>query len=177
VRRYARRYGLFTLVGIAGEDDVDAPDLGAPTQQPLGRERLKPSSNGRLDSEDGSGGPGGGGRGSGRGGPHGGQRDGLLSNLKSLAESGAISRPSLPRISRIGAPPLSPHDLRGSMQKPRSENRLQPSWDYRGLSKPAKNEAPCRLAPQTRCGRLWGKSRPRKMLARSGTCRGTRGSG
>jgi ERF superfamily len=26
---YARRYALFTLVGIAGEDDVDAPDLGA----------------------------------------------------------------------------------------------------------------------------------------------------
>src|SRR5437870_3985113 len=26
---YARRYGLFTLVGIAGEDDVDAPDLDA----------------------------------------------------------------------------------------------------------------------------------------------------
>jgi ERF superfamily protein len=25
---YARRYALFTLVGIAGEDDVDAPDLG-----------------------------------------------------------------------------------------------------------------------------------------------------
>jgi hypothetical protein len=24
---YARRYALFTLVGIAGEDDVDAPDL------------------------------------------------------------------------------------------------------------------------------------------------------
>src|SRR5271168_1019835 len=28
---YARRYTLFTLVGIAGEDDVDAPDLSAPT--------------------------------------------------------------------------------------------------------------------------------------------------
>jgi hypothetical protein len=28
---YARRYALFTLVGIAGEDDVDAPDLVAPT--------------------------------------------------------------------------------------------------------------------------------------------------
>ena len=28
---YARRYGLFTLVGIAGEDDLDAPDLIAPT--------------------------------------------------------------------------------------------------------------------------------------------------
>ena len=29
---YARRYALFTLVGIAGEDDLDAPDLIAPTQ-------------------------------------------------------------------------------------------------------------------------------------------------
>lgn len=28
---YARRYALFTLVGIAGEDDLDAPDLTAPT--------------------------------------------------------------------------------------------------------------------------------------------------
>src|SRR6202162_1708974 len=27
---YARRYALFTLVGIAGEDDLDAPDLHAP---------------------------------------------------------------------------------------------------------------------------------------------------
>jgi ERF superfamily len=29
---YARRYALFTLVGIAGEDDLDAPDLNAKTQ-------------------------------------------------------------------------------------------------------------------------------------------------
>jgi hypothetical protein len=29
---YARRYALFTLVGIAGEDDVDAPDLLTPDQ-------------------------------------------------------------------------------------------------------------------------------------------------
>jgi hypothetical protein len=28
---YARRYALFTLVGIAGEDDLDAPDLCTPT--------------------------------------------------------------------------------------------------------------------------------------------------
>jgi hypothetical protein len=28
---YARRNALFTLVGIAGEDDLDAPDLIAPT--------------------------------------------------------------------------------------------------------------------------------------------------
>jgi ERF superfamily len=27
---YARRYALFTLVGIAGEDDLDAPDLCSP---------------------------------------------------------------------------------------------------------------------------------------------------
>src|SRR5262249_12082486 len=27
---YARRYALFTLVGIAGEDDLDAPDLVTP---------------------------------------------------------------------------------------------------------------------------------------------------
>ena len=26
---YARRYALFTLVGIAGEDDLDAPDLSS----------------------------------------------------------------------------------------------------------------------------------------------------
>jgi hypothetical protein len=37
---YARRYGLFTLVGIAGEDDLDAPDLntvnsGPATPEPL----------------------------------------------------------------------------------------------------------------------------------------------
>jgi hypothetical protein len=30
---YARRYALFTLVGIAGEDDVDAPDLNEPTSE------------------------------------------------------------------------------------------------------------------------------------------------
>ena len=29
---YARRYSLFTLVGIAGEDDMDARDLIAPTK-------------------------------------------------------------------------------------------------------------------------------------------------
>src|SRR6266702_2430690 len=30
---YARRYALFTLVGIAGEDDLDAPDLNPRPQQ------------------------------------------------------------------------------------------------------------------------------------------------
>ena len=31
---YARRYALFTLVGIAGEDDLDAPDLTEPSPKP-----------------------------------------------------------------------------------------------------------------------------------------------
>src|SRR3974390_2225021 len=33
-RTYARRYGLFTLVGIAGEDDLDAPDICMPAPLP-----------------------------------------------------------------------------------------------------------------------------------------------
>jgi hypothetical protein len=44
---YARRYALFTLVGIAGEDDLDAPDLATPTQQTSGPQ--KPNSNNRLN--------------------------------------------------------------------------------------------------------------------------------
>src|SRR3954463_12798822 len=39
---YARRYALFTLVGIAGEDDLDAPDLGAPSSGSAGDRRLEP---------------------------------------------------------------------------------------------------------------------------------------
>ena len=42
---YARRYALFTLVGIAGEDDLDAPDLGAdPIPQRSPRQRTIASS-------------------------------------------------------------------------------------------------------------------------------------
>jgi len=44
---YARRYALFTLVGIAGEDDVDAPDLLPPERQTSGSE--KPKGNGSLN--------------------------------------------------------------------------------------------------------------------------------
>jgi hypothetical protein len=36
---YARRYALFTLVGIAGEDDLDAPDLITPTPTNLNTQR------------------------------------------------------------------------------------------------------------------------------------------
>src|SRR4249920_762838 len=46
---YARRYALFTLVGIAGEDDIDAPDLNAPTRTPpSGSDGYGPRKNGSF---------------------------------------------------------------------------------------------------------------------------------
>jgi ERF superfamily len=48
---YARRYALFTLVGIAGEDDLDAPDLISPSQPTSGRDRRPTRGNGRPDSK------------------------------------------------------------------------------------------------------------------------------
>jgi len=48
---YARRYALFALVGIAGEDDLDAPDLVNPRQPPKPDRSGRPNSSiGRLDS-------------------------------------------------------------------------------------------------------------------------------
>ncbi len=58
---YARRYALFTLVGIAGEDDLDAPDLISPAPSrdrspgpegaaAHGRGASDGNGNGRLDS-------------------------------------------------------------------------------------------------------------------------------
>jgi ERF superfamily len=63
---YARRYALFALVGIAGEDDLDAPDLGAspspagelprpsgwPSAQPVPAHR-KPGGDGKLAGSSG----------------------------------------------------------------------------------------------------------------------------
>jgi ERF superfamily len=49
---YARRYALFTLVGIAGEDDVDAPDLEAPATEPSqGLDADRGSANGPKHSD------------------------------------------------------------------------------------------------------------------------------
>jgi ERF superfamily len=48
---YARRYALFTLVGIAGEDDLDAPDLVTPTAPTSGLERPEGQGNGRLNGQ------------------------------------------------------------------------------------------------------------------------------
>ncbi len=48
---YARRYALFTLVGIAGEDDLDAPDLNAPTTASSEAERPTPKDDSSNDSQ------------------------------------------------------------------------------------------------------------------------------
>jgi len=47
---YARRYALFTLVGIAGEDDLDAPDLGGRTVDPAGTQKTATMAIGRQNS-------------------------------------------------------------------------------------------------------------------------------
>jgi hypothetical protein len=52
---YARRYALFTLVGIAGEDDLDAPDLQTPTSQAVEPPRPTGHRNGRLNGGTGHG--------------------------------------------------------------------------------------------------------------------------
>ena len=46
---YARRYSLFTLVGIAGEDDLDAPDLVTPTNPTSQPEKPQSSGKGQLN--------------------------------------------------------------------------------------------------------------------------------
>jgi hypothetical protein len=44
---YARRYALFTLVGIAGEDDLDAPDLSMLTNRTSGDEKARLNGSGQ----------------------------------------------------------------------------------------------------------------------------------
>jgi hypothetical protein len=50
---YARRYALFTLVGIAGEDDIDAPDLNAPMPPLLAAEKGATNIGGSLNGGQG----------------------------------------------------------------------------------------------------------------------------
>jgi len=50
---YARRYALFTLVGIAGEDDLDAPDLRPPTAQNIAIVTPPANTNSRLNGRRG----------------------------------------------------------------------------------------------------------------------------
>ena len=50
---YARRYGLFTLVGIAGEDDLDAPGLGEPSPETGKKLNSKTLTNGGQQTRSG----------------------------------------------------------------------------------------------------------------------------
>jgi hypothetical protein len=50
---YARRYSLFTLVGIAGEDDLDAPDLAEPAPE-IGKLKFNSKSGGNGGQQLGS---------------------------------------------------------------------------------------------------------------------------
>ncbi len=58
---YARRYALFTLVGIVGEDDLDAPDLLSPTAPepksdgPAGNKKGRPNGGQGQSVQQGSG--------------------------------------------------------------------------------------------------------------------------
>jgi ERF superfamily len=47
---YARRYALFAMVGIAGEDDLDAPDLVKPDKPAAPEPPSKKSNNGAMHS-------------------------------------------------------------------------------------------------------------------------------
>ena len=52
---YARRYALFTLVGIAGEDDLDAPDLDIANSGPATTQTSVPTSTASATSQSPSG--------------------------------------------------------------------------------------------------------------------------
>src|SRR5262249_12317905 len=69
---YARRYALFTLVGIAGEDDLDAPDLVVPT--PATSRPKTPKPNSKSDGNGGNYRPS-------AGAPNGGRQSGLSAAL------------------------------------------------------------------------------------------------
>ena len=81
---YARRYALFALVGIAGEDDLDAPDL--PIQQTEGSNGLRPNGHGS---------PGATGNGTARHGPAAGALDQVAAAYPPRA-AGSRARPARP---------------------------------------------------------------------------------
>src|SRR5580693_6068639 len=98
-----------------------------------------------------------------------------LSNFNRLAESGAPVAPA-------NIPPWCPTDISARFTRFLAKATIDQQAASRrgtigGFVQASENESAVPLALQTRCGRLWGKSRPRKTLTRSGTCRGTRGIG
>jgi hypothetical protein len=150
---YAGGHAPFTLVGIAGGDDLDAPDLTTPGQQPSGPERPNQNSNGPLDG----GGSGGGGGWVAHGGRMVADTTGLLelSNLNRLAECGAFSHPTA-----AAEIPHWPHRYSARITRFLAKATItQEAARRRGtigeFAKPAKNEARCRWRRKHWCGRLW----------------------
>ncbi len=95
---YARRYALFTLVGIAGEDDLDAPDLVTPTT---------PSS--RLEKPKGVSA-----RSNGGAQPHHGHRPSARRHDKGISSSAAPSPPQ-PSFAQPSLAPEESTQLRGRL--------------------------------------------------------------
>ena len=95
---YARRYALFTLVGIAGEDDLDAPDLISPASP--------------RDRSSGAEGASGHGRGAGNG--HGSGR--FDSRSLNLAARTAAAGQSRPRQAKRGRQCIVPFSLASKRQ-------------------------------------------------------------
>ncbi|MBR1232815.1 ERF family protein [Bradyrhizobium sp. AUGA SZCCT0182] len=88
---YARRYALFTLVGIAGEDDLDAPDTVLPGIDPAAPER-KNGSNGSMTPTPPNG-------------FHGSQKGGQSARAALSAEPSAILRDELlTEVARLVSP-------------------------------------------------------------------------
>jgi ERF superfamily len=123
---YARRYALFTLVGIAGEDDIDAPDLKAPMPPASAAAQPAPTKHGRLNSGQSFRGP---------------DRTRVVSSpTKPIlgAEASATSRDQLLEELKVVPSPMTPPPgrtgflaLRTPSPKPmqgRSKMRSRPSW-------------------------------------------------
>ncbi len=101
---YARRYGLFTLVGIAGEDDLDAPDLGAPdgTATASGHSNGNANGIGRTNRTGQPNGPANGQNGS-RGPDHGARTGNSTGDQRAAARSADAGRPRLTPLSAASA--------------------------------------------------------------------------
>jgi ERF superfamily protein len=97
---YARRYALFTLVGIAGEDDLDAPDLQTPTSQANQKTPANQSSASQKRKGAGNGHPNGGGT---RSRPH--AKDGSAPATPTLSAdaSAALRERLLTELDKLGS--------------------------------------------------------------------------
>jgi hypothetical protein len=132
---YARRYALFTLVGIAGEDDLDAPDLTAPTVPDSGPER--PVTSNKIAGMNG-------GRGAG------------AASIRRNGKAHTTTIKPCARPGRIGGVARSASDRRGSPELGRRRRHVG-APDHGGKKQPGGSRCAARR------GRICGKNgNPRK---------------